>query len=81
LLTVTARGAGGGSAFQRCGPGRERVQRIVESRPFRSRDDLRPVEGFGGTLVDDLKQTGATLAGRTKRRAKENGGPEGPPSP
>lgn len=45
------------------GLGRERVQRIMESRPFRSWDDLRRVEGVGGTLVDDLRQAGARLGG------------------
>ena len=45
------------------GLGHERVQRIVENRPFRSWEDLRRVEGFGGALVDDLKNAGATLGG------------------
>jgi DNA uptake protein ComE-like DNA-binding protein len=43
------------------GLGRERARRIVESRPFRSWDDLKRIEGFSDTLVDDLKQAGATL--------------------
>jgi len=43
------------------GLGHDRVQRIIENRPFRSWDDLKRVEGFGGTLVDDLKNAGATL--------------------
>ena len=45
------------------GLGKDRVQRIIENRPFRSWDDLRGVEGFGGTLVDDLKNAGANLGG------------------
>jgi competence protein ComEA len=48
------------------GLGHERVQRIVENRPFRSWEDLRRVEGFGGTLVDDLKNAGATLGSHSK---------------
>lgn len=43
------------------GLGRDRVERIVQNRPFRSWDDLRDVEGFGGTLVEDLRNAGATL--------------------
>ncbi len=43
------------------GLGRERAQRIVENRPFRSWDDLKRVEGFSDKLVDDLRQAGATL--------------------
>jgi DNA uptake protein ComE-like DNA-binding protein len=43
------------------GLGQERARRIVESRPFRSWDDLKRVEGFSDTLVNDLKQAGATL--------------------
>ena len=44
----------------------ERVQRIVENRPVRSWEDLRRVEGFGGTLVDDLKNAVATLGGQSQ---------------
>jgi competence protein ComEA len=43
------------------GLGRERAQRIVQKRPFRSWDDLKRVEGFSDKLVDDLRQAGATL--------------------
>jgi competence protein ComEA len=43
------------------GLGHERAQRIVQNRPFRSWDDLKRVEGFSDTLVDDLRQAGATL--------------------
>ena len=43
------------------GLGHDRVQRIIQNRPFHSWDDLRRVEGFGGTLVEDLKNAGATL--------------------
>ncbi len=44
------------------GLGHDRVQRIVENRPFDSWEDLQKVEGFGRTLVEDLKQHGATLS-------------------
>ena len=43
------------------GLGHDRVQRIVQNRPFRSWDDLKRVEGFGDTLVEDLRQKGAAL--------------------
>jgi DNA uptake protein ComE-like DNA-binding protein len=43
------------------GIGEERAKRIVENRPFRSWEDLKKVEGFNEKLVDDLKQSGATL--------------------
>jgi len=43
------------------GLGHDRVQRIIDNRPFDSWNDLKNVEGFGGTLVDDLKDAGATL--------------------
>lgn len=43
------------------GLGHERAQRIVHNRPFRSWDDLKSIEGFSDTLVDDLRQAGATL--------------------
>ncbi len=45
------------------GLGPERARRIVQSRPFRSWDDLKGVEGFSDKLVDDLRQAGATLGG------------------
>lgn len=45
------------------GLGHDRVERILKNRPFRSWDDLRHVEGFGGTLVDDLRKQGASLGG------------------
>jgi DNA uptake protein ComE-like DNA-binding protein len=43
------------------GLGQDRVRRLMHNRPFRSWDDLRRVEGFGGTLVDDLRKAGATI--------------------
>lgn len=43
------------------GLGHDRVERIVQNRPFRSWDDLRQVDGFGGTLVDDLRSAGAQI--------------------
>jgi DNA uptake protein ComE-like DNA-binding protein len=44
--------------------GRERFDRIIKNRPFRSWDDLRGIEGFGGILVDDLRRAGATFGGQ-----------------
>jgi competence protein ComEA len=46
------------------GLGHDRVQRLIQSRPFRSWDDVKQVEGFGDTLVEDLKKKGATLGGQ-----------------
>lgn len=43
------------------GLGHDRVQRIIDNRPFGSWNDLKHVEGFGGTLVNDLKEAGANL--------------------
>jgi len=43
------------------GLGRERAERIVQQRPFRSWDDLKRIEGFSDKLVDDLKNSGASL--------------------
>jgi len=43
------------------GIGEERAKRIVENRPFQSWEDLKKVEGFNEKLVEDLKQSGATL--------------------
>lgn len=46
------------------GLGRDRVQRIVQNRPFRSWEDIENVEGFGRKLVEDLRNAGATLGNR-----------------
>jgi competence ComEA-like helix-hairpin-helix protein len=43
------------------GIGEERAKRIVENRPFQSWEDLKKVEGFNDKLVEDLKNSGATL--------------------
>jgi DNA uptake protein ComE-like DNA-binding protein len=43
------------------GLGRERAQRIVSNRPFRSWDDIKKIEGFSDTLVEDLRQAGAEV--------------------
>ena len=32
------------------GLGEDRVRRLIENRPFRAWDDLKRVEGFGGTI-------------------------------
>lgn len=46
------------------GLGQDRAERIIQNRPIRNWDDLRRVEGFSETLVEDLKQAGATLGSR-----------------
>jgi DNA uptake protein ComE-like DNA-binding protein len=43
------------------GLGQDRVRRLIQNRPFRSWDDLRRLDGFGGTLVDDLRKAGAMI--------------------
>jgi DNA uptake protein ComE-like DNA-binding protein len=43
------------------GLGRERAERIVRQRPFEKWDDLKRIEGFSDNLVNDLKNSGATL--------------------
>jgi DNA uptake protein ComE-like DNA-binding protein len=43
------------------GLGRERAERIVQSRPFQNWDDVKAIEGFNDKLVQDLKSSGATL--------------------
>lgn len=43
------------------GLGHDRVERLIENRPFRSWDDVKRVEGFGEKLTEDLKDAGATL--------------------
>ncbi len=43
------------------GLGRERVERLIEGRPYRSWDEMERLDGFGDRLVEDLKRTGTTL--------------------
>jgi len=43
------------------GLGRERAERIVRQRPFEKWEDLKRIEGFSDKLVNDLKNSGATL--------------------
>jgi DNA uptake protein ComE-like DNA-binding protein len=43
------------------GLGPDRAQRIVQQRPIRRWEDLRKIEGFSDTLVQDLRQAGATI--------------------
>jgi DNA uptake protein ComE-like DNA-binding protein len=52
------------------GLGQERARRIIQARPFNSWEDLKnKVEGFSDTLVNDLKQAGATIGGEQGKRA------------
>lgn len=46
------------------GLGRERAHRIVENRPFGSFEDLKKIDFFSEKLVQDLKNSGATLGNR-----------------
>jgi hypothetical protein len=48
------------------GLGPERAQRIVESRPLRTWDDLKAIEGFTERLVDELQGGGAILGDPAK---------------
>ncbi len=46
------------------GLGRERAQRIVQSRPINSWEDVKKIEGFSDKLVQDLQQAGARIGGQ-----------------
>lgn len=48
------------------GLGPERAQRIVESRPLRTWDDLGAIEGFTDRLVDEIRSCGAILGNPAK---------------
>ena len=48
------------------GLGRERAERIIQSRPFHSWDDVKRIEGFSDKLVSDLQQAGASIGGRSQ---------------
>lgn len=43
------------------GLGHEKAEKIVEKRPIRSWDDLKNIEGFDDSFIEDLKQAGVTL--------------------
>jgi DNA uptake protein ComE-like DNA-binding protein len=51
------------------GIGSQRARSIVENRPFRDWEDLKRVEGFSDTLVNDLRQSGATLGSQSRNAA------------
>ncbi len=46
------------------GLGQDRARRIINARPLSSWDDIKNIEGFSETLVNDLKQAGATIGGK-----------------
>lgn len=46
------------------GLGPDRAKRIIQARPLNSWDDLKKIEGFSETLVNDLKQAGARIEKR-----------------
>ena len=52
------------------GIGRERARRIIEARPLNSWDDLKKIEGFSETLVNNLREAGATLGKPRADRAE-----------
>ena len=43
------------------GLGEDRGSRLIQQRPLRSWDDVKRIEGFSDTLVQDLQQAGATI--------------------
>jgi len=43
------------------GLGQDRAERIIRERPIRNWDDLKNIEGFSDTLVEDLRQAGASI--------------------
>jgi len=46
------------------GLGTDRARRIIQARPLNSWDDVKKIEGFSDTLVNDLKQAGARIGGQ-----------------
>ncbi len=51
------------------GLGRDRARRIMEARPLKSWDDVKRIEGFSDTLINDLRKAGATVGGKGERAA------------
>jgi len=51
------------------GLGRERARRIIQARPLKNWDDLKKIEGFSDTLVNDLREAGATINPSREDRA------------
>jgi Helix-hairpin-helix motif len=51
------------------GLGRERAQRIIQARPLNSWEDVKRIEGFSETLVNDLRQAGARIGNDRGERA------------
>ncbi len=43
------------------GLGRERAERLIQARPLDGWEDVKRIEGFSDTLVNDLKRAGATV--------------------
>lgn len=46
------------------GLGKERAERLIRARPLHSWEDVKRIEGFSDTLVNDLRQAGATVGDR-----------------
>jgi DNA uptake protein ComE-like DNA-binding protein len=46
------------------GLGQDRARRIINARPLNSWDDVKNIEGFSDTLVNDLRKAGATIGGK-----------------
>lgn len=51
------------------GLGRDRAERLIQARPLRSWDDVKRIEGFSATLVNDLREAGARVGGERDERA------------
>ena len=51
------------------GLGKERARQIIEARPLNSWEDVKRIEGFSDTLVNDLRQAGARVGSDRGDRA------------
>ena len=51
------------------GLGKERARQIIEARPLDSWEDVKRIEGFSDTLVNDLRQAGARVGSDRGDRA------------
>ncbi|HUO59389.1 MAG TPA: helix-hairpin-helix domain-containing protein [Candidatus Acidoferrales bacterium] len=51
------------------GLGPDRAKRIIQSRPLKSWEDVKKIEGFSDKLVEDLRQAGARIGGGRGEKA------------
>lgn len=51
------------------GLGRDRARRLIQARPLNGWEDVKSIEGFSDTLVNDLRQAGARIGNERGERA------------